>query len=165
MNKNEKLAKEVLNDCIVDSSVHDLDSSFDTKNRLVRSVWDKCSAPPSVKDWTCNDYVIDYLGYVPIDKMIKRMLEDGARLEAYRETPEYKALYEQSIKDDDERPYDDDLIYADRLTLLETAQNLQAELSEIRNVRKASTKVDTKETLKEEVKNETSETVSTPTTE
>lgn len=139
MSNNKDLAKEALNGNVSVVIDNEFVSSFDSSSVLVRSIWNKCSIPPSVKNWKHNNYTIDYLGYVPIDKMINRMLADGERLEAYRQTPEYKALYEQSIREDETRPLDDDLIYCDRLTLLDTARSLQYQLEEYRQNKKIDT--------------------------
>lgn len=108
--------------------------NFDYGFKKVRSVFDLPSAPSSVSDWEHNEYVIDSAGYVPIDKMIKRMIQDGERLEEFRLSADYQALFE---KTDDELPYDD-FMFQDRAELLVSARELQSQLDEIRAKRSSS---------------------------
>lgn len=140
--------------------VDNKDPNFDYDFKMVRSVFDLPSAPPSVSDWECNEYVIDSAGYVPIDKMIKRMLQDGARLEEFRLSADYQSLFKDT---DDEIPLDD-FMFQDRAELLVTARELQSQLDEIRSKRSSSVEPGEKQSTKVDtppVQDSNNETVST----
>lgn len=96
-----------------------------------RSPWDKCVAPPSVEAWIYNRRRVDDAGYVPLDKQIKRMIADGERLLDFKHSPQYRAIYEELAKADEQLPQDD-MLFMSRSDLLARAHELKDELEAIR---------------------------------
>ncbi|WP_276751641.1 hypothetical protein [Treponema succinifaciens] len=96
-----------------------------------RSPWDRCVAPPSVGDWIYNRRRVDDAGYVPLDKQIKRMIADGERLLDFKHSPQYRAIYEELAKADEQLP-EDDMLFMSRSDLLARAHELKDELESIR---------------------------------
>lgn len=96
-----------------------------------RSPWDKCTVPPSVGDWIYNRRRVDDAGYVPLDKQIKRMIADGERLLDFKHSPQYRAIYEELAKADEQLPQDD-MLFMSRSDLLARAHELKDELESIR---------------------------------
>lgn len=96
-----------------------------------RSPWDKCIAPPSVGDWVYNRRRVDDAGYVPLDKQIQRMIADGERLLDFKHSPQYRAIYEELAKADEQLPQDD-MLFMSRSDLLARAHELKDELESIR---------------------------------
>lgn len=96
-----------------------------------RSPWDRCIAPPSVRDWIYNRRRVDDAGYVPLDKQIKRMIADGERLLDFKHSPQYRAIYEELAKADEQLP-EDDMLFMSRSDLLARAHELKDELESIR---------------------------------
>lgn len=96
-----------------------------------RSPWDRCVAPPSVSDWIYNRRRVDDAGYVPLDKQIKRMIADGERLLDFKHSPQYRAIYEELAKADEQLPQDD-MLFMSRSDLLARAHELKDELESIR---------------------------------
>lgn len=96
-----------------------------------RSPWDRCVAPPSVGDWVYNRRRVDDAGYVPLDKQIKRMIADGERLLDFKHSPQYRAIYEELAKADEQLP-EDDMLFMSRSDLLARAHELKDELESIR---------------------------------
>ena len=94
-----------------------------------RSPWDKCVAPPSVGDWIYNRRRVDDAGYVPLDKQIKRMIADGERLLDFKHSPQYRAIYEELAKADEQLPQDD-MLFMSRSDL--RAHELKDELESLR---------------------------------
>lgn len=108
--------------------VYDFASSDKKK---FRSPWDKCVAPSSVEDWIYNRRRVDDAGYVSLDKQIKRMIADGERLLDFKHSPQYRAIYEELAKADEELPQDD-MLFMSRTDLLARAHELKDELESIR---------------------------------
>lgn len=106
------------------------DFAVPDKSRF-RSPWDKCVAPPSVEDWIYNRRRVDDAGYVPLDKQIKRMIADGERLLDFKHSPQYRAIYEELAKADEQLP-EDDMLFMSRSDLLARAHELKDELEAIR---------------------------------
>ena len=106
------------------------EKSVDKKKKF-RTPWDVCVSPPSVGDWIYNRRRVDDAGYVPLDKQIKRMIADGERLLDFKHSPQYRAIYEQLAKADEELPQDD-MLFMSRADLLERAHQLKDELETIR---------------------------------
>ena len=96
-----------------------------------RSPWDRCIAPPSVGDWIYNRRRVDDAGYVPLDKQIKRMIADGERLLDFKHSPQYRAIYEELAKADEQLP-EDDMLFMSRSDLIARAHELKYELEAIR---------------------------------
>lgn len=96
-----------------------------------RSPWDRCIVPPSVGDWVYNRRRVDDAGYVPLDKQIKRMIADGERLLDFKHSPQYRAIYEELAKADEQLP-EDDMLFMSRSDLLARAHELKDELESIR---------------------------------
>lgn len=96
-----------------------------------RSPWDRCIAPPSVGDWIYNRRRVDDAGYVPLDKQIKRMIADGERLLDFKHSPQYRAIYEELAKADEQLP-EDDMLFMSRSDLLVRAHELKDALESIR---------------------------------
>lgn len=96
-----------------------------------RSPWDRCVAAPSVGDWIYNRRRVDDAGYVPLDKQIKRMIADGERLLDFKHSPQYRAIYEELAKADEQLP-EDDMLFMSRSDLLARAHELKDELESIR---------------------------------
>lgn len=96
-----------------------------------RSPWDRCIAPSSVGDWIYNRRRVDDAGYVPLDKQIKRMIADGERLLDFKHSPQYRAIYEELAKVDEQLP-EDDMLFMSRSDLLARAHELKDELESIR---------------------------------
>lgn len=96
-----------------------------------RSPWDRCVAPSSVGDWIYNRRRVDDAGYVPLDKQIKRMIADGERLLDFKHSPQYRAIYEELAKADEQLPQDD-MLFMSRSDLLARAHELKDELESIR---------------------------------
>lgn len=101
-----------------------------------RSPWDRCVAPPSVRDWIYNRRRVDDAGYVPLDKQIKRMIADGERLLDFKHSPQYRAIYEELAKADEQLPQDD-MLFMSRSDLLARAHELKDELDSIQMLRGA----------------------------
>ena len=108
-----------------------IDYDFDENVKFFRSPWDKCILPPSVDDWTYNRRRVDDAGYVPLDKQIKRMIADGERLLDFKHSPQYRAIYEELAKADEQLP-EDDMLFMSRSDLLARAHELKDELESIR---------------------------------
>lgn len=106
------------------------DFAFQDEKKF-RSPWDKCVALSSVGDWIYNRRRVDDAGYVPLDKQIKRMITDGERLLDFKHSPQYRAIYEELEKADEQLPQDD-MLFMSRSDLLARAHELRDELESIR---------------------------------
>lgn len=108
-----------------------IEYDFKASSKKFRTPWDVCSPPPSVQDWIYNRRRVDDAGYVPLDKQIKRMIADGERLLDFKHSPQYRAIYEELAKADEQLPQDD-MLFMSRSDLLATAHQLKEELETIR---------------------------------
>lgn len=129
--EEKDIAESVVDSILESKRPKKIDYDFDENQKHFRTPWDKCTVPPSVKDWTYNRRRVDDAGYVPLDKQIKRMIADGERLLDFKHSPQYRAIYEELAKADEELPQDD-LLFLSRADLLECAHQLKDELETIR---------------------------------
>lgn len=131
--ENEKDIAEVAFEKTVEKKIpKPIEYDFaDSKNKF-KTPWDKCCTPPSVSDWIYNRRRVDDAGYVPLDKQIKRMIADGERLLDFKHSPQYRAIYEQLAKADEQLPQDD-MLFMSRSDLLAKAHELKEELETIRS--------------------------------
>lgn len=132
MDEEKDIAELAFKKTIENKQSKKIEYDFDVQNgKKFRSPWDRCIAPPSVGDWIYNRRRVDDAGYVPLDKQIKRMIADGERLLDFKHSPQYRAIYEELAKADEQLP-EDDMLFMSRSDLLARAHELKDELEAIR---------------------------------
>lgn len=132
MDEEKDIAELAFKKTIENKQSKKIEYDFDVQNgKKFRSPWDRCVAPPSVGDWIYNRRRVDDAGYVPLDKQIKRMIADGERLLDFKHSPQYRAIYEELAKADEQLPQDD-MLFMSRSDLLARAHELRDELESIR---------------------------------
>lgn len=104
-------------------------------------------SPTTIFNDDNNPRLVDDSSYIPLDKQIKRMIADGVRLEEFKSTEQYKALYDFS---DDDSIVVDDTLYMDKTELRDYAKDLSKQIEELQS--KINVKpVDSSATVKKDV--------------